>query len=348
VNLLQSPTSDAAPVVSQSGGAAGDEDADLGLAWFANMNVGYANHDRSPSEDGFDSDFYGGTLGVDYAFANGLVLGIAGGYQDYSADVDGGGAPTTANPVAPSAGGEINADSYTVSGYALLNSDVYFMSAIVSYGSADYDLTRKAFFAPGPNAQGRPAAPGFVIDRTYNGDTSSDQVGAELTVGADVISSGPWSVEGYAKLDYLSSQIDGYTEKERDNTNSTPTPGLALKYLSQDIDVTESGLGFTIRRTFNTGIGVLVPFLGAEWRYQWNGGAGVVKYSYAFALPALPGGDLNFASPTENSDKTYGTGTAGLSMQFAQSFSAFVQYEGLIGLNNTSGGVGTIGIRGTF
>ncbi len=229
-NLLQSPTSDAAPVVSQFGGAAGDEDADLGWAWFANMNVGYANHDRSPREDGFDSDFYGGTLGVDYAFTNGLVLGIAGGYQDYSANVDGGGNPTTANPAAPTAGGEINADSYTVSGYALLSSDVYFMSAIVSYGSADYNLQRKAIFLPGPNAQGRAAAPGFSIDRTYHGDTSSDQVGAELTLGADVISSGPWSVEGYAKLDYLSSHIDGYTEKERDNTNSTQTPGLALKY----------------------------------------------------------------------------------------------------------------------
>ncbi len=347
INLLANPDNGARGL-PQIGGAAGDAgDADIGWAWFGNVNGGYANRDRSPNEDGYDSNFYGGTLGIDYAFDSGLVLGIAAGYQDYSADVKGG-SPTNTNPADPSSGGSVDATTYSFSGYALFSTDEYFMSAIVGYGSSNYDIDRRAFFLPGPNPQGRAAAPGFMINRSYRANTDSAQTGAELTFGGAVIEGGPFSLDAYMKLNYLSMHIDGYTEKERDNTGSTSTPGLALKYLGQDVNVAETALGFTMRRSFNTGFGVFVPYLGAELRYQYNGSNGVVKYSYAFALPAQPGESLNFASSTDSSDKTYGTATVGFSTQFAHNLSAFLQYEALVGLNNTSGGVGTIGLRGTF
>ncbi len=347
INLLAKPD-EGATGFPQIGGAAGDAgDADIGWAWFGNVNGGYSDRDRSPNEDGYDSNFYGGTLGVDYAFDSGMVLGIAVGYQDYTADVTGG-SPTAANPASPSSGGSVDATTYSFSGYALFNTDAYFMSAIVGYASSDYDLDRKAFFLPGPNPQGRAAAPGFMINRSYRANTDSGQAGAELTFGGAVIEDGPFSLDAYVKLNYLAMHIDGYTEKERDNTGSTSTPGLALKYVGQDVDVAETGLGFTMRRSFNTGFGVFVPYLGAEWRYQYNGGNGVVKYSYAFALPAQPGDDLNFASRTDNSDKSYSIATVGFSTQFAHNVSAFLQYEALLGLNNISSGVGTIGLRGTF
>ena len=331
------------------GGAAGDEgDADTGWGWFGTVNTGYADRDRTPNEDAYDSNYYGGTLGVDYALESGVVLGVAAGYQDYSVDVDSS-TPTSTNPASPTAGGGVDGNSYSASGYALFNAEDWFASAIVSYGSADYDIDRRAFFLPGPNAQGRPSAQGFVIDRSYKADTESNQAGAELTFGGAILNEGPWSLDAYVKVDYLAVQIDGYTEKETDRSPTpTPTPGLALKFDNQDVNTTESGMGFTLRRSFNTGFGVVVPYLGAEWRYQWNAGSGVVRYSYAFALPALPNGNLNFASTTDHSDKTYGTGTAGVSTQFAHNLTAFIQYEGLIGLSNTTGGMGTIGLRGTF
>src|SRR5262249_32958967 len=97
----------------RTGGAAGDtSEADLGWAWFLNANVGSQNHDRSPNEDRFDSDYYGGTLGLDYALANGAVFGLAFGYENYSTDIDSNGAPTTATPTSPSSGGGVDGDSY--------------------------------------------------------------------------------------------------------------------------------------------------------------------------------------------------------------------------------------------
>ena len=341
---------DGLPAIAQVGGGAGDEsEADTGWAWFGNVNSGYADHDRTPNEDAYDSDYYGGTLGVDYAFLNGLVVGMALGYENYSADVKSSGAPTPASPTSPTTGGGVEGDSYAASAYALFDADVYSISTIISYGQADYDLDRRAYFLPGASPQGRPAAADFEINRSYRANTDSDQFGAEVTLTGSVIADGPYLLDAYVKLDYLSMYIDGYTEKERDNSaNPTPTPGLALKYQGQDVDTIETGLGFTMRRSFNTGFGVVVPYIGGEWRYVWDGGSGVVKYAYAYGLPALPGGNVNFATPTDNSDKGYGLAPVGVSTQFARNLSFYVQYEGLVGLNNTTGGMGTIGLRGRF
>ena len=330
---------DAAP----TGGAAGDEaDSDTGWAWFGDVDYGYANRDRTPREDGYDSDFYGGTLGVDYGFVSGLVVGAAVGYQNYDADLASG---NFDGLTSPTAGGDVNGDGYTASGYATFNVDDYFLSGIVSYGSTDFDVERKAFFLPGTLAGGRPDAQGFQINRTYRGDTESDQVSAEATFGGVVIQDGAFSLDSYMKLVYLSAHIQGYTEKETDNSGGTTTPGLALKYGGQDVDSTQAALGFTMRRSFNTGFGVVVPYVGGEWWYVSNGNSGVLKYSYAFALP---GANPSFATPTDNSDKDFGLLTGGISAQFARNVSLFVQYEGLVGLSNTSGGMATIGLRGTF
>ena len=57
---------------------------------------------------------------------------------------------------------------------------------------------------------------------------------------------------------------------------------------------------------------------------------------------------MNFASPLDERDEGYSVVTAGVSAQLAHNISAFAQYEGFLGLNNVTGGVGTIGVRGSF
>ena len=330
------------PGFAANGGGAGDGgDSDTGWAWFGSFNYGYADRDLSPNESEYDSDIYGGTLGIDYALANGVVIGVATSYLNLTSDFSTSGSE---NLTSPTNGGNTDGDGYSASGYALFNTGMYFMSAVASYGSADYDLERRAYFLPGPGAAGRPTAPGFVIDRTYRADTESDQISGEVTFGGTILDEGPYSVDAYVKLDYLSMHIDGYTETETDNSDPAATPGLALKYEDQDIDSSQAGIGLTLRRSFNTGFGVVVPYIGGELLHAW-GDSEVVKYSYAFALS---GSDPSFASVTDDPDSAYGVATVGLSTQFARNLSVFVQYEGLIGLSNTTAGMGTIGIRGTF
>ena len=89
-----SPTSQGVNVAPIGGAAGDDADSDTGWAWFGNADYGYANRDRTPREDGYDSDFYGGTFGIDYGFVSGLVVGAAAGYQNYDADLASGNTST--------------------------------------------------------------------------------------------------------------------------------------------------------------------------------------------------------------------------------------------------------------
>jgi hypothetical protein len=102
-------------------------------------------------------------------------------------------------------------------------------------------------------------------------------------------------------------------------------------------------MGATLRWDLGTSFGVVVPYVGEEVRYRWNGGSGNLKYSYAYAVQ-----HVNFSSPVDNDDRIYSVMTAGVSAQLAHNIAAFAQYEAFVGLNNVTGGVGTIGVRGTF
>jgi uncharacterized protein YhjY with autotransporter beta-barrel domain len=341
MNGIDTNTVPGAGWLPQTGGAAGD-DGDTGWAWFVNANIGSQDHDLSPDTDGYEADYYGGTLGVDYALRNGAVVGFAFGYENYSTDIDSSGVPSPASPTSPSAGGGIDGDSYFGSVYGTYTYNEWYMSAIVSYGTADYDIERNAFFLPGATPSGRPAAPGFIINRRYDANTDSDQVGLEATLGTVVLQKGAFSVDGYVKLDYLSMYIDGYSEQEVDLSGSTTTPGLALTYLGQDISTAGAGLGATLRWDIGTSFGVVVPYLGEELRFRWIE-ADDLNYSYTNAIQ-----HVNFASPLDSDDETYSVITAGVSAQFAHNISAFAQYEAFVGLNNVEGGVGTIGLRGSF
>lgn len=329
-----------------TGGAAGDSgNSDSGWAWFVNANLGSQDHDQSPNENQYDSDYYGGTLGVDYAMQNGAVFGVAFGYEDYSTDIHNSGTPTPTNPTSLSAGGSVDGNSYVGSLYGTYARDEWYVSLIASYGNADYDLSRRALFLPGPNPVGRPAAADFVINRSYRADTDSHQWGAEATLGAEIISGGVFSMDTYIKVDYLSLYIDGYSEKETDNSPmpGAPPPGLALTYLGQNVDTSQASLGATLRWDFAAPFGVITPYAGSDVRYRFNGGGGKLHYGYTYAVQRV-----DFASPLDNDDKVYSVVTGGVAAQLARSISVYAQYEGFVGLNNVSGGVGTIGVRGTF
>ncbi len=108
-----------------------------------------------PNENQYDSDYYGGTLGLDYVLQNGAVLGVAFGYEDYSTDIHSSAAPTPTNPTSLSAGGSVDGNSYVGSAYGTYARDEWYVSLIASYGTADYDLDRRALFLPGPNPVGK-------------------------------------------------------------------------------------------------------------------------------------------------------------------------------------------------
>jgi uncharacterized protein YhjY with autotransporter beta-barrel domain len=334
-----------APIVG--GGASADEsNADLAWAWFANVGVGFGDRDQTENEDGYDYDSYVVTVGADYAFASGLVLGMAAGYNDYRVDFDNHPA-SVADPATPTTGGDVDGDGYTISGYGTYSTDRFFVNGIVTYGANDYDMTRRIQLLPGPVPVGRPAPaqnPGFEINRRLRSNTDSDQWAGQATVGTS-FGTGAISADLYVGIDYLTVNIDGFTESEQDfaNTNPTPTPGLALRFSDQELDSTQSVLGFSVRQAWNTGVGVILPYIGAEWRHEFEDDTDPLDYRYEYGIS-----QPNFDTPTDDFDTDFFVASGGISAQFANNLFAYLEYDATLGLSRTTANFVTLGIRGSF
>ncbi|QIB65882.1 autotransporter outer membrane beta-barrel domain-containing protein [Kineobactrum salinum] len=315
-------------------GASADRDADTGWAWFGNAAIGWGDRDQTSNESGYDFDSYGLTLGADYAFDNGLALGLALGYASYDVDLD---RDPAGALVSSSAGGKIESDGYSLSGFFVYGLEDYYLNGILSYGRNDFDLVRLTSIAAAPEATGTGA--GLTLDRRFDGSTDSSQLGGQLT-GGRIFGSGATTLDLYAGMDYLDIDIDGFEERE-----ANASGGLALRYSDQDTQSVQSIVGVMLRHATSTGFGVLQPYAGVEWRHEFDNESQALEYSYAFAQP---GSTISFRTPTDDPDENFFELTLGLSAQFANGLFGFVQYNSTVGLSDTSANVVTLGLRGVF
>jgi outer membrane lipase/esterase len=321
------------------GGASADRDADTGWGWFGNAEVGFGDRDHTASESGYDYNAYGLTLGADYAFGSGLAVGVAVGYRRHDTDFDSGRAASLVTPVG---GGGIDSDGYSVSAFFTWPVGRFYMTGIASGGGNSFDMVRVAQFDPGPDAVGRPAAPGFTIDRTFRSSTDSRTWSTQASAGT-VFGEAATTLDLYGAIEFMRINVDGFAEREIDNAGLTPSPGLALRFRSQRIESLQSVFGLMLRRALNMDFGVLIPYAGAEWRHEFDNDSRVVDYRYLHALS-----DISFRTPTDDPDRDYFELTGGLSAQFANNFFGFAEYRTTVGLANTTAHLLTFGIRGVF
>ncbi|MEQ8517127.1 MAG: autotransporter outer membrane beta-barrel domain-containing protein, partial [Chromatocurvus sp.] len=256
------------------------------------------------------------------------------GYSNYDVDLD-----RTAGTsfTSSTAGGDIESDGYSLSGFFVYGIENSYVNGILSYGQNDFDLTRVVQLTAAPGATG--TAQGLVLDRRFDATTESNQLGAQLTAGY-VFGRGATTFDLYGGFDYLDLEIDGYQERE-----ATPDGGLALRYGSQDTQSLQSILGFMLRHASSTGFGVLIPYAGVEWRHEFDNESQALEYSYAFAVA---GSNVQFRSPTDDPDEDFFELTLGLSSQLANNLFVFAQYNRTEGLSRTNANLLTFGIRGVF
>ncbi|MBV1904524.1 MAG: autotransporter outer membrane beta-barrel domain-containing protein [Pseudomonadales bacterium] len=310
-----------------TGGSAGSGDGDSGFAWFGTVNYGFGDRDSSDNEDGYDADSYGLTFGVDYVFDSGLVLGGAIGYNDYTVDFDTSSVSAAINNVD---GGGMDSDGYTLSGFFDYRWNALYLSGILSFGSMDYDMER------------------ILEADTFSGSvdakTDSDQISGQLQVGYSFGESAT-TFDVYAALEYTDIEIDSFTE-----TAPSAVSALALTFDKQDIESTQTALGATVRHAISTSHGVMVPYATLEWRHEYDNDVRTVNARYALAPGDVNGdGQSNdFALPTDASDEDYLDLSVGVAGQFGNSLSVFLQYNGVIGLKDTTANQFTLGLRGIF
>ena len=315
----------ATPMIGGAAGSAGD----YGWGWFGNFEYGFGDRDGTTNEDQFDYDTWKVFVGADYAMSNGWVLGAAFSYHDSKIDFDDEG-----TSVPGVAGGRLNADGWDLAGFFQYQGESpIYVNGIVSWGQLDYDIKRNVFFESD--------GPGAAPDRVMDSSTDGDQLEAEFNVGA-VFGTGATTFDVFAGINVLDIKIDGFEEND-----PSAGGGLALAFDKQDVESVQSIVGVVVRHSFATNAGVVTPYLGLQWRHEFENDARDVSVQYAEAIDPNAS-DIDFNMPTDDPDEDYGKIALGISSQMQNSMFLFFQWETVVGLKDTTAHLLTFGLRGVF
>ena len=218
-----------------TGGGASADGGELGgrLGFFINGNLGYGNRDTTELEEGFDSDVYNITAGVDYRLSDAMILGAAVGYSNTNADFD-----TSSNNT------EVDAWNGMLYG-TYYPTEALYVDGILSAGTSSYDVRRRDPFS----------------GLTATGKTDGTSFGAALGAGYD-FQRAQWSFGPYGRLNYVKVKVDGYRE--------SPTAGNEYRFQGQDATSTTLTLGGRTTYAIGTRYGVVLPQAWLDWAHEFS------------------------------------------------------------------------------
>ena len=210
------------PLQNYEGGAASSEQT---TPWslFGSVHIDEVEHDRSDKEAGYESSSYGVTAGLDYRLNSAMHVGAALDWTTYEVDFD-----VNSNVV--------ESDFINLTGYFSWFFNEFTWDVQVGYAFGEMDIKRN-----------------FVTLSdlsTITANTDSDQYSLSTQIDW-TYSTGPWTTRPYLRLDYLTTTVDGYTEKG-DNP-------WAMEVGDQDLDQITTSLGADVSYAWSTSWGVFVP-----------------------------------------------------------------------------------------
>ncbi len=290
--------------------AAGDADAGLlgrKIGVFVNGLGAWGDFDGDSNEAGYDFDTYGVIAGVDYRFTDNFVAGVAGGWSTTDQDFD-------------RSGGDQDLDTWSGSLYATYQLEGFYTDAIVTYSNLDFDLDRRIRYP--------------TVNRTASSSTDGDEWAASLGTGYS-FTSGAWSYGPHVRVNYVDTDIDGYTE--------SGAFGLDLRVDDQDVRSLTTDLGANVSYAVSTGFGVLTPYARGEWEHEFEDDARSITARFV-ADPNQTRLVLRTSSP----DRNYFRVGTGVAATFAEGMSAFVDFETVLGLRDIDVYAVTLGARYQF
>jgi len=302
-------------------GASADEFGRWGL--FVNGHAGFGDRDGTARESGFDFDSLGITAGVDYRVSDTFFVGVAGTFTSADADVD-------------NAGGELDSDSYGVSGYATVQlSEAWYADAVIGAGLSDHDQDRAVRYSIAALGGGT-----TNVNQIASADFDGDYFNASLSSGYNFYRDG-WTFGPYARLQRSSVDVDGFTE--RMSNPAAPGSGLALQIDDQEFDSFTVAVGGQASRAISTSWGVLLPNASFEFIHEFDNDAEDITGRFVDDITRT-----TFVLGTDDPDRNYYVVGLGVSAVFARGRSAFVSYQGLIGYEDLENHAITAGLRMEF
>jgi len=180
---------------------AGSGDSPFGkLGLFINGNITVGSRDETENEAGFDFDIGGITFGGDYRFTDNFILGGAFNYFHTDADFD-------------DSAGDADSDAYSGSLFGTYYfSDQFYVDAIGTYGSIDYDMKRKIRYSiPSQNE---------FVNTTAEGNPDGDIRSFFLGAGYNFFWN-EFTVTPYLGAEYIKLEVDAYREKQQEEYKKT-------------------------------------------------------------------------------------------------------------------------------
>jgi uncharacterized protein with beta-barrel porin domain len=303
------------PTSALGGGASADPgnfysfgDGRIGV--FVNGTISTGDKDPTTNEDGFDFDSWGITAGIDYRFRENLIAGIAGGYNSGSTDID-------------NSGGSLDTDGYSISVYGTyFHGESAYVEAIFSYGRTDYDQERNIRYLI-EDVSVNQTTENVSVNQTASADYDGNQWSGAIGIGYD-IPKGPWTFGPVARMQYVSADVDGYSE--RIAAPNAPGGGWAARLGDTDQDSFTTTLGGNVSRAFGTPWGVVLPQLHLSWVHEFEDDAIAVNGSFI----EDPTGSI-FEITSDKPDSDYFNARIAVSAQLARGNSAFIYYNKIFG-----------------
>jgi len=266
------------------------------LSIFFSGDFARSDREQSDFETGYEADSYGGTVGADYRFGDRLVTGLALSFANSESDYD-------ANA------GDLDTESLTGTAYASYSAteNLYF-DAYAGHGWLDYEGGRTIAYALNT---------GVVVNGAAAGDTEGRQWIAGARAGYDFFH-GALTLGPYAKIDYASTDIDGFTESS--------ATGLALSFEDQDIDSLQSAIGAQASYALSYSWGVLLPGARAEWVHEFDDDRRTITARFAGDPTGAP-----IAIQTDGPDRNFFRLGLSLSAVLPGGISPFADFEQRVG-----------------
>jgi outer membrane autotransporter protein len=289
--------------------SAAGPDLDERVGLFLNGVGSWGDFSGTTDEAPFRFAEYGMVVGGDFRFTENLVAGAAFAYSN-----------TDAVFRADASGGKLDRDAYTGALFSTWNSGPFYVEGIAGYTSIDYDLRRKIRYAD--------------VNRTAKGTPDADEWSVALGTGYD-FQRGAFSFGPYLRAEYIDVDMNGFTESGAN--------GLNLTYEANRLQSFTTDLGVQVSYAISTGFGIVTPYLRAEWEHEYLNDSRKIKARYS----ADPNRNTFFAR-TSDPDRDYANLGAGVSAQFPNGFSAFLDFDTAQGLSRIDRYRATLGGRLTF
>jgi outer membrane autotransporter protein len=274
---------------------------DSGLSVFLSGEIESLNKEITTFEDGYSSDLWRLTTGVDYPLTDKLTVGLTVNYGRQRGDFD--------------SGSDFQNDSFGILAYSSVHpAKEAFVQLAVGYTRKEYERKRVASFK---EFDGSTGSVFHNFGGSLDGNFNASEISAHTFMGYD-ITVGNVTFGPRAGADWVHTEFDDYVE--------TGSSGLELMFHGDQETSLQSSIGLWGSVAMSTNLGVVVFQESIYWKHEHRRDQRDVTVSFAGDTRAKP-----FSFQTEPPDRTFREVNFGLSIVLPGGIQAFANYRTLLG-----------------